>query len=184
MAGKLSLMDDREYAATVARHAELQAEAGTLRKSIADLGTRMGTAATGDDTDEAALGLVSGGGNGLESAAVIRGQLDEMRHRLTVVDRAVVLQRKIMETERSRASRVVCDARHGEYTTLISNLAKAVRSLKAAIVAERNFREELIAGDVSFTAYLYPMGLPSRFDGSDGDSCDAWLTEAAAHYAI
>jgi hypothetical protein len=183
-ARKVSLLDDPGYAEAVARYGELQAEVSNLQKSISDLQSRLTIAAGSDSADEEALSLVSGGGNGLENASHLRTQLDDSRHRLAVVERALALQRQIVTAERARASKVVADAKRPEYKTIIGTMAKAMRALKAAIESELAFREELIAGDVSFSAAIPPMALPSRFDGSNSADADRWLAEAAAVYGL
>lgn len=179
----VNLNEDRAYAAAISQQTQLQAEVARLRQTISDLQARLETANNGDSLDEEALALVSGS-DAVESASLIRTQLVEMRHRLAVSERALTLQRKIVEQERSRVSRAIAESKRPEYETLIRGFAKAVRALKAAIESEAAFREELISGDVSFAATIRPMGLPKQFDASTGEDCDRWLSEAAEHYAI
>ena len=63
--------------------------------------------------------------------------------------RAVQLQRAVVESEGSRASKTICSAVLPKYKGLVQNVAEKLRALSDALAAERELRESLLDGGVS-----------------------------------
>ncbi|MGI8980541.1 MAG: hypothetical protein ACR2FY_15035 [Pirellulaceae bacterium] len=113
--------------------------------------------------------------SGLDLPPLEDDQLTRARRRVLALERAIELERQAFKTDRTRASEEICKAARPEYEKILRKQASAVEALVATFKAERDFREELDCGDVSFTYWIPPCPFLGNLD-IPGDA-ERWFKE-------
>ena len=90
-----------------------------------------------------------------------------------------------MATAGTRASAGICEALRPEYEDVVNNLASALLPAADTSELEREFRQRLVDGGVTFTAHLRPMPFRPLADvtSPQGMLC-AWFKDAVEQGVI
>jgi hypothetical protein len=174
----LDVKADALYARAADKLAELQARA-------ADLERRRSQSVEGNSRSQAALTAraesflqddvipVS-----RDSEEASRRGLDAIADELAVVRRALDLQRDLVERERARVSRAVCERLRPRHREIVGAIAGALRQLSAALEDERDLRDRLITNDIDFAATLRPMPFISGTLADPDSHASVWVRDA------
>jgi hypothetical protein len=187
--GQVRLEDDKAYAAAAGKFADLEARSTSLeqRRSELSVGISRG-AARRDVLTARAERLLQDDVVPLSSDAemiAMRRDLGAVEDELAVTRRAVELQRPIVDRERQRVSRAICERLRPRHREIVGAVAAALKDLSAALADERALREELISADVTFVPYLRPMPLESVGTLDDENSrASVWMKDAREHGLI
>jgi hypothetical protein len=184
--GLIQLENDKPYAAAAAKLAELEARVATLDQRRAELSVGIGrTQAARDVLTARAERLLQDAVVPLSNDAkmtAMRRDLGAVEDELGVVRRAVQLQRPIVEHERQRVSREICDRLRPRHRQIIGAIAAALEQLSTALQAEEALRSELIEAGVEFSTLLRPMPFAAAGRVDDPNSnASVWLADARAH---
>jgi hypothetical protein len=174
-----NLKSDAVYARAFDKLAELQARAGDLerrRAQVVEGTTRRQAALTA--RAEALLDddVVPFGAD--DEEARLREDLNAVADELAVTLRAGELQKVIVERERQRVSREVCDRQRPHHRKIVADIAAALRQLSTALEEERELRERLIEADIDFLATLRPMPFISGTLSDPNSHASVWLRDA------
>lgn len=88
----------------------------------------------------------------------------ELQDRLDVVKEAIRQQVDKVATKTRESSRTICQRQFPEHKAIVHRIDKAFAELHAAIVAERQFREELELNGVLVVPPIVPMQSPLDLD--------------------
>ena len=81
--------------------------------------------------------------------ALFQAEYPKLCKRRSVVARAVELQNKVLQEEKTRASREICEKVKPEYQFIVARLAKNMIALGEAMVADITFFDSLRSGGVA-----------------------------------
>jgi hypothetical protein len=130
--------------------------------------------------DVAADKLLTGDDSVLDRRVVDhRLELAGIDHERQVLRRAIEMQRQVLERERFRVGREVCEALRPAHREIVQKLADALIALGRVAAEEIDFRNALDEKGVPFAGFLRPMPINRLGNPRDGNSMLArWLLEA------
>jgi hypothetical protein len=175
----LDLTSDASYARVTDKLAELQARASDLERRRSEVvegcfqGQVVLTARAQSLLDDDVIPL----GADAEEARR-RNDLAVVADELAVVRRAVDLQRTLVDRERQRASREVCERLRPRHREIVADIAAALRQLSTALEEERQLRERLIEADIDFLSTLRPMPFIAGTLNDPNSHASVWMRDA------
>ncbi|HEX4129739.1 MAG TPA: hypothetical protein VHZ24_06830 [Pirellulales bacterium] len=177
----VSLMADLNYATAWNKFQDLKRQSDELRKRIDVLrGQRDVKRCSLDD----AAGELLKSGKFPTAPGAMTAEIQTANEQLAVVNRAVEFAEQEADRLRIEASKKFCRAIRPKYVANVERMKAAVFELAAASAAEREIRETLADGGISFTGDLPPVNfLSGQLDLKEHDSAVGyWLRELAEHY--
>jgi hypothetical protein len=182
----ITLDSDPQYRRQTERLLELEARERALeqrrealaiglgqREAAADVLTRRAERLLADDVVPLAADV---------EIARMRADLAAVSDELNVTRKAIELHKETVRRERARASAAVCARLSPRHQAIVARIAAALTELSAALVEERELRDELNRGGVIFSGRLRPMPLPSVGTLDDPNSAASrWLSDARSH---
>lgn len=113
------------------------------------------------------------------STVTVEADLKKAHHNLRVVEKAIDMQRQIVDQARGNASAKACNKLKPEYKQRIGETAKALLVLEQAVCAEHKLRTDVIAGGITFLMRAMPFRHVGFINAEYGDSnILRWLNEA------
>jgi hypothetical protein len=88
------------------------------------------------------------------------------------------MQRTLVDRERQRASREVCERLRPRHREIVADIAAALRQLSTALEEERQLRERLIEADIDFLSTLRPMPFIAGPLNDPNSHASLWMREA------
>lgn len=162
-----TLRDCPEYLAAAAKLASLRSDLRELQNHIEELRLRAAKYARTQDQNallsEATERLMAG-----ETVAPLADprELEALEVKRLALQRAIELQKSILQSEKSRASRIICEALRPEHREISRDLINAVIALGHSVHREIRFREELARTGAD------AIGLPAMPFDQVGDPVD------------
>lgn len=151
-----SVMGDPAYAAAWSKLVDLQEQLKELEAEYRQARSRPKEIV--DGVTEAARRLLSGGG-----VAAADEKVRDYQGEIAVLERAIGMQREVVEGERQRVSTSICERNLPQHRELVRSVAEALVGLGKAIDAEIEFRQRLEYGNVRFAADLVPVTVNQSF---------------------
>lgn len=175
------LADVGDYRAAAEKLTKLQHEIQHLESEQGRLSAALqSNSQVTSSLEREAFQLLNDQRDNAATEAESRELLKRISHEIAVRKKAIELQRRELDRERSLASRQVVKARLPEYLGIVKRLAAALAELKSALAAEQEFREQLQQDDVSFLSEIRPMGfMPNHVTA---EAIDEWKKEANEYY--
>jgi hypothetical protein len=169
-----------------ARLVEMQLDLRALEEEATDILLKIGTAENFGRDDRLtveAMALVSGDRKAkLLDAGTLRTELGKINHKKNVLRRAIEIQRNTVERLRYKHSAELCKELTPQYKGLVRDVARAAVSLAKAMQKERQFRDDLLQADISYTGYLPPVVFKGVGYLDDPDSTINYFLDEAERF--
>lgn len=161
-----------------ARDTELKAEASALNQQANEIENGIAHARSGDAFEAAAQNVKANGINGLHTVTELCTRREDVQQKLRIVNRAIELNRRELETAQSELTRQVTEAAKPEYQTFVAETKRCIVAVKNALANEQGFCNRLSqSGGSMGCGVLQPMGI-------DAGIFDGWLADAATYYGL
>jgi len=152
---------DPAVKAAALRVSQTQLDLIDVKAELDRLFSAARAATAGDELATAAESYLAGGSIDTDAGDTSE-RIEACERRRVVIERAIALARRQLDTERQRAARAVVDSVAAErYRVLARELIQATVKLSAAADALRNYRGELEAAGISpgsFSEFEVPSG--------------------------
>lgn len=153
---------DPAYVEASERYIALQVELSNLEKQRTEIVSGLSSLFNSRQQaiHDQAASLLSGAAHDAGKVArrdELHRNLEELQHRIAVLNEAVIMQRAIVANARTKVSREICADLAPRHAANVSAIARAALVLAEAVAAEATLRDELIANGVEFAGYLRAM---------------------------
>jgi hypothetical protein len=183
-----ALRDDAGYAQAQAKLTELQLRLTSVGEEISHLLGQLAEAERSrkNPVVEAAERLLAGDDTSLDTVVQhgLNDRLSTLYRRRRILEEAISQQKRILEEERSRASREICESLRPEYLAVVQDLAEAIVAVGRAQEKYQSFVGTLDGADITWLSSLRPMSFhaasPREYNGRVGH----WLLEALEYGLI
>lgn len=166
--------DFPNVAAVEAKRTDLQVQRNAKQKQLDELQSGRSQDRGLTPTQAKATALLAGDDSPVESQSKIAA----LKNDLAVLEEAIRMQTKIVDTEKAKASAEIAKSVLPDYKSRVAKLGKALKELDSAMAAEEAFRDELNAGGISYSAVIPIQGFQPAPKLDLRDRIEAWFTEA------